>query len=196
MLWQSDQSGPTLAARLSDPRLRLLYEHWIEIRGNRPLPARRSVDPVKIPSVLSSVFICDYERAAGRLRYSLVGEDVRTRYGCEIIGRYQDELFQGLAREALLRRIRTLMETPAISYSYGEVHGFAGRHGAGERLALPLASDGINPDSLIGAVAFQWEGGADFTETDERMTYSFWSLDGMRQIGCETTGSSSSNARN
>jgi len=175
----------SLAAQFGDPRLGLLYAHWNDIRGDRLLPIRQSLDPVQIPSVLSSIFLCDYEANTGRLRYSLVGEDIRSRYAEEIIGSYQDRLFEGAAREAHLQRTRIVMETPAIYYARGDVYGFAGRHGTGERLALPLSSDGERPDSLIGATIFRWETGVAFGETEERMTFSFWSLDGLTRLAVD-----------
>ncbi len=185
MLWPASRLEPSLAEQIVNPRLRLLYAHWNDIRGGRLLPIRRSVDPVQIPTVLSSTFLCDYEADTGRLRYSLVGEDIRSRYADEITGSYQDQLFEGAAREAHLERTRIVMETPALYHARGDVYGFAGRHGTGERLALPLSSDGETPDSLIGATVFHWDAGVAFGETEERMTFSFWSLDGMTRLAVD-----------
>lgn len=174
---------PPLAARIADPRLRLLYAHWEETRASRRMPARHALDPVKIPTVLSIIFLCDYERDTGRLRYRLAGEEIRGAYDEEITGRCQDEVFAGAERDRHLARVRRIMEHPAIIHATGEVYGFAGRRGTGERLGLPLSTDGTTADGVVGATAYCWtdrvqSGGS----PEQRMRFAYWNVDGTMEV--------------
>src|SRR5690606_1004877 len=188
MVWHSDRMDGGLAAQVKDPRLRRLFDHWSELRRDCELPPRRSSDPVQIPSILSAIFICDYDFDTGRLRYRLVGEDIRSCYPQDITGTYMDELFQACDREEHRFRARMVMDTPAIYYARGEIYGFAGRYGTGERLALPLSSSGNAPDGLIGASVYDLGSRFSLQETEERMAVSYWDLDGINQIGGKRTG--------
>lgn len=172
-----------LAGQIADPRLRALYLHWNEIRGGRAMPARRSIDPVLIPTVLSIIFLCDYEADTERLRYRLVGEEIRGTYDKEITGRYQDELFEGAERERHILRTRRVMRGPAIIHASGEVYGFAGRRGMGERIGLPLSTDGKTADAVIGATAYRWTDVAPpAVMPEQRMRFSYWCLGGTGQL--------------
>ena len=177
------QPTSPLATRIVDPRLRSLYVHWNELRAGRPMPSRKAIDPVKIPTVLSIVFLCDYERPSGRLRYRLAGEEIRNSYTEEITGRCQDELFEGAERERHLARARRIMENPAIIHSTGEVYGFAGRRGTGERIGLPLSTDGTTADAVIGATAYHWtELVQPVSGPEQRMRFVYWNLDGTTEV--------------
>ena len=144
-----------LSEIIRDPRLLALYDHWRENRRGSSLPARMSLDPVKIPKVLSIIFVCDYEPSSGRLRYRLAGEDIAAMYSEPLRGRYQDELFPADRRSAHLARVKRIMSLPAIAYSHGDIYGygFSDRLGSGERLGLPLANNGRDPDAIVGATA-------------------------------------------
>lgn len=153
------------------------------VRGDRLLPARSDIDAIRIPHVLSVVFICDYERDTARLRYRLVGEDVGEMYRVPLRGRYQDEFTAPDEREGHLARIREFMEFPAVNYSVGEVYAFNQRQGAGERLLLPLASDGQTADAVIGATAYDWKATRPPGGVEHRaVRWTLWSLDGSRCI--------------
>jgi len=175
--------APPLATRISDPRLRLLYAHWDEARAGRQMPSRRALDPVRIPSVLSIIFLCDYERDTGRLRYRLAGEEIRGAYDEEITGRCQDEVFAGAERDRHLARVRRIMENPTIIHATGEVYGFAGRRGTGERLGLPLSTDGTTADGVVGATVYCWTDRVRSSESPEqRMLFAYWNLDGTMEV--------------
>jgi len=176
-------SEPPLAAHIADRRLRSLYLYWNELRGGRLMPARQAIDPVRIPTVLSIIFLCDYEADTERLRYRLVGEDIRGAYAREITGRYQDELFEGAERERHILRARRVMRGPAIIHASGEVYGFAGRRGMGERIGLPLSTDGKTADAVIGATAYHWTDVApSAVMPEQRMRFSYWCLDGGGEL--------------
>lgn len=144
---------------------------------------RSEIDPVQIAHALSITFLCDYERASGRLRYRLVGEDIAERYNVPLRGRYQDEAYSIDEREGHLARVACVMETPAIIHTIGAVHVIRRRLGIGERLGLPLGSDGHTADGLIGATAYDWQmPEPSDLQAHRALGWTVWSLDGDRVL--------------
>jgi len=136
---------------IKSQRLRRLLEHYLEARGERHLPSRRDIDPTRLGPVLPIIWISEYESAAGTFRYRLAGEEVnqvwgRSVAGCLLSDFVLPERFKP-TNEAFLKVMREEMALLAS----GPVYRCNDRIGLGERLVLPLASDGITADGLIGA---------------------------------------------
>jgi len=133
------------------PRLRLLLEHYLEVRGERRMPSRRDIDPLCLGPVLPIIWMSDYEPEAGTFRYRLGGEKVNELWGAPVAGRLLSE-FSPPERFAATNEthLKVLREEAALVAS-GAVFRCSGRVGLGERLILPLASDGVTADGLIGA---------------------------------------------
>ncbi|MGE5766746.1 MAG: PAS domain-containing protein [Bacteroidota bacterium] len=138
-------------AALKSPHLRMLLEHYLEARGERRMPARHDIDPLRLGPVLPIIWISDYEPAAGTFRYRLAGEKVAELWGAPVAGRLLSE-FSPPERFAATNEthLKVLREEAAL-IACGAVFRCSGRVGLGERLILPLASDGVTADVLIGA---------------------------------------------
>ena len=132
-------------------RLRMLLEHYLEVRGDGRMPSRRDIDPLCLGPVLPNIWVSEYEPAAGTFRYRLAGEEVNEIWGFAIAGRLLSDFVPperfSPTNESFLKVLRD--ETALIGS--GAVYRCSGRIGLGERLVLPLASDGITADGLIGA---------------------------------------------
>jgi hypothetical protein len=136
---------------IRNQRLRTLLEHYLEIRRGRRLPSRRDIDAARLGPVLPIIWISEYEAAAGTFRYRLAGEEVnrmwdRSIAGCLLSDFVLPERFKP-TNDAFLRVIR---EEAALIAS-GPVYRCSDRIGVGERLVLPLSSDGVTADGLLGA---------------------------------------------
>src|SRR6185312_12884824 len=55
-------------------------------------------------------------------------------------------------------RYRTVALGAAAMHSSGAVYIRDGRNGAGERIVLPLADDGIHADGVLGATVYRFTG--------------------------------------
>src|SRR3546814_1218404 len=80
------------AQRIRTNALLVLYNYWKELRGSRPYPTRADIDPSMIPAVLPNIGLFDVEDAPRRYRIRLMGTQIVTWYGCDITGRYLDEI--------------------------------------------------------------------------------------------------------
>jgi len=138
---------PTIKSR----RLRRLLEHYLDIRGTRRLPARGDIDAICLGPVLPIIWVSEYEPASGTFRYRLAGEEVNEIWGMSVAGHLlSDFVAPGrfeVTNESFLKVIR---EASALIAS-GPVYRCTDRIALGERLALPLSSDGKTADGIIGA---------------------------------------------
>lgn len=157
--WQYAADETVLAFRdemiraINNPPLRQLLDHYLAVRGERRLPSRRDIDPLQLAPVLPIIWISEYEPAAGTFRYRLAGEQVNEIWGMSVAGRLLSdfvapERFQ-VTNEAFLK----VMRAQAALLMSGPVYRCTDRIALGERLVLPLSSDGVNADGLIGATA-------------------------------------------
>lgn len=136
---------------IKTPRLRTLLEHYLEVRGDRRMPSRRDIEPLRLGPVLPIIWISDYEPAAGTFRYRLAGEKVNEIWGAPVAGRLLSEFSPPERFEATNEMHLKVLRDEAAIIASGAVFRCSGRVGLGERLILPLASDGVTADGLIGA---------------------------------------------
>ncbi len=72
--------------------LRELWRYWLARRGTRPMPPRRDIDPVDIPTLLPHLQLVERLPPDGRYRYRLAGSAIVEAYGRELTGKYLDEI--------------------------------------------------------------------------------------------------------
>lgn len=175
-------------AAIKSPHLRILLEHYVEARGARRMPSRRDIDPLRLGPVLPIIWISDYEPAAGTFRYRLAGEKVAELWGAPVAGRLLSE-FSPPERFAATNdtHLKVLRDEAALIAS-GAVFRCSGRVGLGERLILPLASDGVTADGLIGATHREPTVDLELASTSE-LTTSFVPIDELGGVVLRAAGS-------
>ncbi len=137
----------------ADP-LSILYRHWQEMRSDKVAPAREDLDFARIIPVLPNLGLVDVEENPRRYRMRLLGADIVTGYGCDMVGVYVDELDVGDGLPAILLYLNQAVELAVPAYLSSEYTKQDGRLIRNERLALPLSSNGKKVDMIIvGAFA-------------------------------------------
>jgi len=133
---------------IQDPRLKRLYDYWLSKKGDRKWPRRADILPEEITDILPWVFLM--ERVGKRLRYRLVGEEVRQMYGAKLIGMFMDEVdFDHITAAYIGEYERAEREGPVLKkWKFTKLDG---RHLEYERIILPLSSDGATVDMFLGA---------------------------------------------
>lgn len=157
-----------------DPTLRALYRHWLVARGDRPMPARRAIDPMAIGETLANLFLYTYDAAApsapggapggatggapgggqGRFYCRLAGEQINQLVGTVCSKRFLDQIFQPAVFQVVHQRYRAVVTRPTILHMHGVVKMANGLKVPGERLVLPLSDDGVAGDALVGAAVY------------------------------------------
>lgn len=137
-----------------DPTLKALYRHWLEVRGDRPMPARRAIDPMAIGETLANLFLYTYDAAEDRFYCRLAGEQINQMVGTVCSKRFLDQIFQPPVFKIVHQRYRAIVTRPTILHMHGVVKMANDLKVPGERLVLPLADDGVTGDALVGAAVY------------------------------------------
>lgn len=138
---------------IKSPALRLLLQHYLEVRGERRMPSRRDLDAAQLGPVLSMIWVNEYEPAAGTFRYRLAGEAVNEIFGVSVAGKLLSDFVGADRFEAVNGNFLKVIGDEVALVATGPIYGCTDRIALGQRLALPLSSDGLKADGIIGATA-------------------------------------------
>ena len=139
---------------LTDEALRGLTDYWRSIGEGRPVPLRRSFEPMSIPSLLPDVCIVEQTRPARRFRYRLIGTRVAEKAGFDATGRFLDELGCGTTITFVIKLLERCVELrqPVASLSS---FGSGGRaHLVVRRVFLPLTLGRGSVDQILCGQTF------------------------------------------
>jgi hypothetical protein len=142
-------SGRAFRAQLVTPGQRELFDYWLSSAGQRPMPARSDLDPLKVPRLLPHLGLIDLRDGVDGGLFRLAGTRLRDIYGREITGRCLDEVFSG-DRARYWRRVHGRVVEKGLP-AHGVVRGPAkGReHVVLFWLRLPLSEDGGRVDRIL-----------------------------------------------
>lgn len=165
--------GVTLRHAIS----RFLYSYWNRLRGDRPAPLRREIEPADIGPVLSDTFILEVA-ADDCYPYRLAGTRVCAAFGRELKGENWLDGWSARDREALATLMRTISHDAAGASV--EIDGGNGRGQSApfEFLLLPLVNRGQGYTRILGALAPldppYWLGATPLVETIVTALHLIW----------------------
>jgi hypothetical protein len=166
---------------IRNQRLRTLLEHYLEVRGERRMPSRRDIDALRLGPALSVIWVCEYVAAAGTFRYRLAGEEVNEIWGFAVAGRLLSDFVPPERFVPTNESFLKVLREEAALIASGAVYRCSGRIGLGERLVLPLASDGVTADGLIGATHRDPPVDIELVTTSEQVT-SYVPIDELGRV--------------
>lgn len=138
-------------ASISSPVLRGVAQHWNEARGLRMMPAWESLKPSAITGALSMIWVFKYDRDTGEFTGRLAGERISRGFDRNFRGVPLKELHSAESFPRIYDNVLRLVQEPALAHSQGTLFRQCDRLGIGERITLPLSSDGVTCDGMIGA---------------------------------------------
>jgi len=143
-----------LLGAIASESLKAVAAHWFEARGNKSIPSWADLNPKAIARQLSLVWSLKYDPATraftGRLAGDRIARLIRKDFRGLPLEQAQTPAAFG-AMEPLLNRVVT---EPAIYLGSGNIFQHENAFLAGERLLLPLATNGTDPDGLLGATEY------------------------------------------
>ncbi len=150
--------------------LRHLLQHYLDARGDKRMPSRRDLDPARLGPVLPIIWLSEYEAAADTFRYRLAGEEVNEVFGGSVAGRLLSDFVTGDRFQATNENFLKVLRDEAALLTSGPIYRCTDRIAMGERLVLPLSSDGVAADGLLGATARSALVDLDVISMDEQKT--------------------------
>jgi hypothetical protein len=154
--------------------LRELLRHWDEVRGDRRMPGWNDIKPAAIKSALPLVWSWKYDRASDRFTGRLVGDRIHKLFGANNAGRSIEDCFPPNYCVVITALFKRIVMTPELFHERGPVYAHLGSACSGERIALPLAEDGVNGDGLIGATYYVLDGPLAPEDTSLKATTEQW----------------------
>lgn len=161
---------------ISSPSLREILLYWNSLRGDRPLPGWRDIDPVDLRHHLPIVWAWKYDRAADLFTGRLAGEAITAVFGETLRNRSLEDFFKDRSYEDIKKQFHRVVDEPALYVGRGAVFDYAGRYGSGERIIMPLADDGTHADGLLGATTYAFARSGDPAVPHSRELIQFFPL--------------------
>jgi hypothetical protein len=130
---------------------RALFDYWDSLRGARPAPDRRDIDPGAIRSCLANTFILSFDPEHGH-PFRIAGTSLCEMFGGELTGKAFSEFWTADQQSAVSDLIRTVAQGQG-----GAVAAVAGENTDAETadlemILLPLASGAIGTGRILGAM--------------------------------------------
>jgi hypothetical protein len=160
----ADAAGPAAASRILNgfvpsirsPNLKAVVAHWVQAKGREAMPSWEQLSPARIAPQLPLIWAYRYDRELDRFSGRLAGDKICQIFGKNIRGLSLDEIFPADAVDWTHRLYRRVVREPALYHSAGAVFSHLKRWGIGERVILPLSSDGVLGDGILGATDYHY----------------------------------------
>lgn len=151
-----DDLADPVANALETPCLHILLQHWRAARGDHQMPGWSDIDPAKLKSLLPFIWSWSYDHASDSFTGRLAGEEINAIFHKSLRQVPMAAFFKDWDYETIFARHKRVIDEPSIAIGKGLVFSHAGRQIFGERLILPLASDGKHADGIIGATFYDF----------------------------------------
>jgi hypothetical protein len=135
-----------------DPRFQRLADYLAAKAPPGKLPGRQHIDPTEIPDLLSYVTLIEVVKQADgdpRYRVRLAGTQVVELLGVDGTGKFVDEILTTPDGAAIIRTYKDMLLSKEPQPLHGALRGHGRDHVPFQRVAFPLARDGVNVDMLL-----------------------------------------------
>ncbi len=141
-------------ASIEAPALRAIAQHWNAARGSALLPPWEALRPEELSQQARLLWVYAYDPTTGKFTGRLSGEQITKSFGKSFHGLPLELAHTGAIYLWVHQALTRVVTGPAVYRSSGKLYRQAGRIIEGERIALPLGSDGQRGDGIIGASWF------------------------------------------
>lgn len=144
------------AAAISSPALRAIAAHWDEARMGRAMPAWEALRPSAIAGQLNMLWVFRYDADSGAFTGRLAGDRIARGFKRNFRGVPLKDLHPAEFYPRIYDGMLKLAQNPALVRCKGALFRQRDRVGMGERIVLPLSTDGVCCDGLLGASEYSF----------------------------------------
>jgi hypothetical protein len=140
--------------KLVSAALQAIVDHWRHVCMDRPMPAWSDLSPSSLAPHFKRLWAFKYERGSGEFTARLAGNRTMVGFGKSFRGTPLNEIHPPDILELAQAHMTKVVTEPAAYYCSGKLFRAGTQIVQGERIMLPLASDGRNGDGVLGATDF------------------------------------------
>lgn len=131
------------------PATQNFFDYWNTKRGDRPMPARRDLDPVDMKTWLPGIQLIDVFDNPRKLIYRLVGQVEVEMRGFNHLGHAVEDSFFAVSKEEALRNYNLVIDGREMVYDWARYMTSSGFQVSQETIFLPLSDDGERVNMVI-----------------------------------------------
>lgn len=128
--------------------------HWNDARGTKLMPAWSDIKPSAFPKSLPFIWAWKYDVAKNEFTGRLAGDFIIEALGSNPHGREAHDVFRDKGAETFIALGGRVVGEPCFYYGSGAILAAAGRAVVGERIAMPLSTDGETADGILGITVY------------------------------------------
>jgi len=147
-----------LTSRIESAALRAVMDHWQQARAAKPLPAWSDLSPSAIAPYLKQLWAFRYDRQTAEFTARLAGSRIMVGFGDSFRGTPLKQLHPPHVFQLAQEHMSKVVLNPAIYWCRGKIFKVGEHVIEGERIILPLASNGHHGDGVLGATEFVFQG--------------------------------------
>ncbi|UDF03988.1 PAS domain-containing protein [Asticcacaulis sp. AND118] len=132
-----------------------VFRYWKSLRRPGRLPSRADIDPVSVRKLLPTISLIDVlsddpSNVPDLFRQRLAGTDLYAAYGMEITGKHFNEIYGPNEAQYWAEELTFVVRTRKPSVGLHSMAWRGSKSLALFWLRLPLASDGVKVDMILG----------------------------------------------
>jgi len=140
---------------ITSTALKAVARHWNDARCDRLMPDWTSIRPSAIAGQLSIVWSYRYDLSTDTFTGRLSGDQIDQIFGKNLRGVPMKDVYPPNEYPRLFARAKRVVGEPAFYRGEGMVFEHAAHFGLGERIMMPLSSDGVTSDGVVGATEYK-----------------------------------------
>jgi hypothetical protein len=141
-------------SRIESPALAAIADHWAQARGDGSMPGWSDLRPAALAPHLTRIWSFKYDRTSGQFTARLAGNRIMLGFNNSFRGTPLRDLHPAHVFEKVQSNMTRLVQGPCFYRGTGRLFRIGDYVAEGERIALPLATDGKQCDEAIGAADY------------------------------------------
>jgi hypothetical protein len=145
---------PEFRSKVASPALQAIADHWRHACADNPMPSWSDLSPSHLAPYFTRLWAFKYDRVAGDFSARLAGNRAMVGFGKSFRGTPLKDLHPPHIFELAQAHMTKVVTGPAFYYCTGKLFKAGSQEFEGERVMLPLASNGRLGDGVLGATDF------------------------------------------
>ena len=141
--------------RIASTALQTLADHWHAAVGNKRMPAWTALRPAWLAPHLTRVFAFTYDRQTQEITRSLAGTQIFPLLDGHFRGTPLEQFQPPRIAMRMHLTVSRVILGPALYRGTGKLFQQGQTIVEGERIVLPMSTDGVNGDGALGVSDYQ-----------------------------------------